>query len=169
MRPPIPPELALPEPNAVRPVIVVDTREQDPLPFRRLAFATGTLTSGDYSFQGAEHAFSVERKNIADLVSCCVGDNRQRFERELHRLRGFQFKRLLVVGCRAEIEQHRYRSSIAPKVITSTLAAFEVRYDCPVVWAISPDEAGQFIEGWAFWFAREIVKQARHLAQAPAA
>jgi hypothetical protein len=32
-----------------------------------------------------------------------MGDNRERFERELHRLRGYRFKRLLVVGSEAEI------------------------------------------------------------------
>ena len=46
---------------------------------------------------------SIERKTVSDLVGSCMGENRERFERELHRLRGYRFKRLLVVGSEAEI------------------------------------------------------------------
>jgi len=53
---------------------------------------------------GGENLFAIERKSIADLVGCCVGENRERFFRELHRLRGFRFKRLLVIGGRADID-----------------------------------------------------------------
>lgn len=117
--------------NDVRPVIVIDTREQTPLTFDRLASAPGTLTTGDYSFHGGEEVFAVERKTIPDLVACCMGVNRDRFFRELHRLRGYRFKRLLVVGTRAEIESGTYRSNIAPASILSTLRAIEVRFDVP--------------------------------------
>src|SRR5688572_14128726 len=77
-----------------RPVLVIDTREQTPLPFERLATERGTLHTGDYSFKGGEDVFAVERKTIPDLVACCIGENRERFCRELHRLRGFLFTRL---------------------------------------------------------------------------
>lgn len=140
-----------------RPAVVIDTREQDPLPITRLPVERGTLTSGDYSIRGCEHLFAVERKSISDLVSCCVGNNRERFERELHRLRGFRFARLLIVGARAEVEQHRYRSSITPKSVLHTLAAFEARY-IPVVWSAIPEESARMVESWAWWFAREIAQ-----------
>ena len=60
---------------ACRPCIVIDTREHCPLPFSRLATIRATLQSGDYSVLGVEHAFAVERKSVADLVGCCVGEN----------------------------------------------------------------------------------------------
>src|SRR4030081_926981 len=84
------------------PIIVVDTREQEPLVFSRLRSVSGTLITGDYSVKGLECLFAIERKSIGDLVACCMGENRQRFERELHRLRGFRFARLLVVGSEEE-------------------------------------------------------------------
>jgi hypothetical protein len=71
------------------PIIVVDTREQTPLPFRRFQTRGGTLLSGDDSVAGLEHLFVVERKSIGDVVACCVGQNRERFERELHRYAAF--------------------------------------------------------------------------------
>jgi hypothetical protein len=45
------------------PMIVVDTREQEPLVFKSLQAVRGTLLSGDYSVAGLEELFSVERKS----------------------------------------------------------------------------------------------------------
>ena len=148
-----------------RPTIIADTREQTPLEFTRLASRPGTLTSGDYSFAGGEELFAVERKTIADLVACCVGESRERFFRELHRLRGYRFKRLLVVGTRAEIEAGAYRARTSPASILSTLRAIEVRFDVPVVFALDAPAAAKEIESWAFWFARELVEAANTLAR----
>ena len=149
----------------VRPTIITDTREQTPLPFARLASERGMLKTGDYSFKGGEELFAVERKTIADLVGCCVGENRDRFFRELHRLRGYRFKRLLIVGTREEIEAGEYRSAIAPRAVLSTLRAIEARFDVPVVFAPTPGAAGRELEAWVFWFAREIVESANELAR----
>jgi ERCC4-type nuclease len=87
----------------LRPTIAVDNREQDPLVFTRLKSVTGTLYSGDYSIRGLEDVFAIERKSIEDLANCCLAGNRDRFEHELHRLRGYRFKRLLVIGTREDI------------------------------------------------------------------
>lgn len=127
----------------LRPVLVTDTREQLPLPFKRLASVRATLTSGDYSFRGGEELFAVERKTVADLVGCCVGENRERFFREMYRLRGYRFKRLLVVGTRDEIEAGTDRSDLSPKVVLTTLSAIEARFDTPVVFAATPTDAGE--------------------------
>ncbi|MCP4676779.1 MAG: hypothetical protein GY854_14945 [Deltaproteobacteria bacterium] len=147
----------------VRPVIVVDTREQDPLFFKRLFSVRGTLVSGDYSILSLEGQFAIERKSIADLVSCCVGNNRERFERELHRLSSYRFARLLVVGSRESIERGEYRSRIPPKSVLHSLAAWEARHNVPTVFIPTPEEASLQIETWAYWFAREIVQAANDL------
>ena len=149
--------------SKAKPVIVIDTREQTPLTFTRLQSVSGTLQSGDYSFLGGEESFAVERKSIADLAGCCTGDNRERFERELHRLRGFRFKRLLIVGDEAEVLSGHYRSNIKPKAVLNTLSAFEARYDLPIVWTDSPANAALLVERWAWWFSREIVQGANEL------
>jgi DNA excision repair protein ERCC-4 len=144
----------------LRPMIVIDRREQAPLHFERLQAVSGTLYSGDYSIAGLEDSFAVERKSIGDLVSCCLACQRERFEHELHRLRGYRFKRLLIVGSREDIAAGRYHSKINPKSVLATLGAFEVRYDLPVIFVPSPKEAAASIERWAFWFTRETVKNA---------
>ena len=147
----------------VVPSIVIDTREQTPLEFLRMVAMRGTLTTGDYSFAGGEDVFAIERKSIADLVSCCIGENRERFERELHRMRGYWFKRLVICGPREDVENHAYRSAIAPKAVLNTVSAFEVRYEVPVCWFSGPDEAAKQIEDWAWWSAREIVERVNSL------
>ena len=118
-----------------QPVLVSDNREQEPLIFTRLKSVRGTLYSGDYSIRGLEDSFAVERKSLDDLANCCLGSNRECFEHELHRLRGYRFKRLLVIGSREDIAAGHYYSRIAPKAVLATLGAFEVSYDLPVVFA----------------------------------
>jgi ERCC4-type nuclease len=149
----------------LRPLIAIDTREQTPLKFTRLEAVERALFTGDYSVLGLEDSFAVERKSLDDLANCCLSSNRDRFEHELHRLRGYRFKRLLVVGTHAEIEAQRYHSRIAPKAVLATLAAFEVRYDLPIVFCSTPEEAAIAIERWAFYYAREVMKLAHALSK----
>ena len=151
------------------PTILIDSREQAPLVFSRYPAITGTLQSGDYSFRGGEDLFSIERKSLDDLAQCCTGDQRERFSRELHRLRGFWFKRLLVIGCRSDIERHNYKSAISPAAVLGTLSTFEVRFDCPVVFAPDPMAAALMIERWVHYAAREFLKISQTISEsAPA-
>ena len=148
-----------------RPILVQDTREKIPLPFQRLKCVTGTLMTGDLSVLGLLDAFSIEKKTLDDLTNCCCGD-RERFERELHRLRGFRFKRILILGSRSEIEMQRYHSRISPKSVLGSLSAWECRYDTPVVYASTPVEAARMVESWAYYFAREHVRACNELLKA---
>jgi DNA excision repair protein ERCC-4 len=147
----------------LRPKIVIDSREQNPLAFPRLQAVPGTLYAGDYSIRGLQASFAIERKSIDDLANCCMGANRERFEHELLRLRGYRFRRLLVVGTRADIAAGHYHSRIAPKAVLATLGAFEARYDLPVVFEATPQEAASLIENWSWYFSREIVENANDL------
>jgi DNA excision repair protein ERCC-4 len=151
------------------PKIIIDTREQNPLPFSRLKTVRGTLVSGDYSIVGLEELFAVERKTVPDLCACCIGENRSRFQRECHRLRGFRFKRLLIVGTEEEILRGDFQSNIRPKAVLGTLAAFEVRYDLPTVFCETSEKAGRLIERLAFYFAREMVCVVNEMRRATAA
>ena len=74
------------------PTILIDTREQTPLPFADLTTERRTLPTGDYSVLGFERDFIVERKSVADLVQSATFE-RERFERELVRMRGYSYRR----------------------------------------------------------------------------
>src|SRR6185312_7330101 len=64
-----------------------------------------------------------------------------KFERELHRLRGYQFKRLLVIGTESDIRTRRYFSGVNPASVLATLYAFAIRYDVPVIFSPTPQTA----------------------------
>lgn len=136
------------------PTILTDTREQTPLLFANLPTERRTLPTGDYSVLGFERDFIVERKSVADLVQSTTFE-RERFERELVRMRGYSFRRLLIVGTLADIEAHRYRSQANPKAIIGSLFAFEARFDVPVYFCATPATAATQIERWALYFVRE--------------
>jgi ERCC4-type nuclease len=149
-------------------VAIIDTREQKPLPFHRLKTVRKTLYCGDYALDNAPWAAAIERKSIEDAVGCCMGENRARFEKELMRLHGCSFRRLLIVGSRGDIEQQRYHSRISPKSVLNTLSCFEVRYQVPVVFCETPEIAGRQTESWLFWVAREQILTAKYLLRGAA-
>jgi len=137
--------------------IVQDTREQTPLVFDGVPVRRAALRTGDYSITGYEDEFTVERKSLEDLVSTVIHD-RQRFIRELERMRSFRFKRLLVVAPYEAVSGGwgDYPFSLAnPKAVLASVRAFEVRYDLPVTFARNSREAAQVVVEWARYYARE--------------
>jgi DNA excision repair protein ERCC-4 len=132
------------------PSVIIDTREQTPLEFLHLPTERGTLQSGDYSVAGLEHEFAIERKSISDLCGS-VTRGRERFERELHRLRGFHFGRVLIVGSPMEL----HRSAPNSKSVFSSISAFEARYSVAFVWEPDPATAARLVERWAWFYWRE--------------
>lgn len=142
------------EPGSM-PTIIIDKAEQDPLP---ISFATSIehLTTGDYSYKGGEMTFRVERKSIADLTTC-IGVDRDRFERQLDRMRAYQYPRLLIVGDASDFINGRYRSRLDPAKGLSSLRAFEARY-IPIWWESTAESAARRVELWAYWHYREMHK-----------
>jgi len=145
-------------PQGWRPTIIVDTREQTPLPITFPVITSG-LSTGDYSAVGLEDDFTVERKSLSDLYGSLTS-GRERFTRELHRMKAFAFSRLLIVGSVHEIESgaSRYRG-MNPKAVLNSLAAIEAR-GVTVTFTPSPQSAADLVERWAFWRARELFKAA---------
>jgi ERCC4-type nuclease len=147
----------------LRPTIVQDSREKDDaLTFKHFRVIRSTLVTGDYALHRCEWAATIEKKSISDLVGSLSFD-RPRFERELMRMKSYPFRRLAIVGNRSEIERHSYRSKMSSKAVIHSLAAFEVRYDCPVCWFPSAEACALQIEAWLWWVSRQIVEDANNL------
>lgn len=148
-------------PAGWRPTILVDTREQTPLSFS-FPSITATLSTGDYSVLGLEDNFTVERKSLSDLYGSLTS-GRERFSRELQRMRAFPFARLLIIGSVQEIEagSSRHRG-INPRSILNSLDAIEAR-GITVVFAETNAIAANLVERWAFWSSRESLKRTRQL------
>lgn len=132
------------------PRLIVDTREQTPLAFLHLEAARGTLATGDYSVDGLQSRFAVERKSVPDMVGSLT-QGRARFMRELERMRGMDFARLLIVGTPAELAACLHRRAVTAASILGSLEAINARM-VAVVWAATPAKAAQMVERWACYF-----------------
>jgi DNA excision repair protein ERCC-4 len=137
------------------PTIIVDSREQTPLVFTRLPSIVQGLVTGDYGILGHD-GWTVERKSIADLVASLSGE-RERFMKEIQRMLGYEFRRLLVIGAESDIHLGQYRSKMTPKAVIASLAAIEAK-GVPLVYARTPAIAAQLVERWACYFVREKAK-----------
>lgn len=147
-----------------KPVVLIDSREQQMLRFERLTSRVCTLVTADYSVAGCERDFGIERKSITDLVQCCCKE-RRRFEAELARLRAFRFKRLLIVGDENQISTGQYRSHLTPRSVFASLNAWQMRFDLPFVFSPTPKSAAQLVEVFAVWFWRERVSELREMTK----
>lgn len=117
--------------------ILIDTREQAPFSFQRFSIETerATLPAGDYSIPGFEDRASIERKEINDLVGCLKGENRDRFERELSKLRMYELAAVVVEASLDDLSKGRYRSEMKAHAVLQSVFAFQVRYRVPFIWA----------------------------------
>jgi len=109
------------------PVAIIDTREQNPLSFRRFKgwFAKiqhRALPLGDYSVEGMEDTCVVERKDLADLIQSFT-TNRAVFIQRLERMSRLPHSLLVVTAPLTEIKsEYPYRGA-NPNRITQSLIA----------------------------------------------
>jgi ERCC4-type nuclease len=109
------------------PIAIIDTREQNPLSFRRFRgwFARieeRALPLGDYSVDGMENSCVVERKDLADLIQSFT-TNRQVFIHRLQRMSELPHSLLVVTAPLSEIKtEYPYRAA-NPNRITQSLIA----------------------------------------------
>ncbi len=109
------------------PVAIIDTREQNPLSFRRFRrwFARieeRGLPLGDYSVAGMEHSCIVERKDLADLIQSFT-TNRAIFIHRLRRMSELPHGLLVVTASLGEIKsEYPYRAANPNRITQSLLA-----------------------------------------------
>ena len=141
------------------PVLLVDTREQRPLQFSHLPAESATLYTGDYSVRGLEEVFAVERKSLADLAGSLTRE-RDRFMREMHRLRGYRFPYLLAIGDDMELSRLIAQGRLKLHQVEHSLRAIQSRYGVHVERAYTEEQAARMVETWAFCAWREAMKPA---------
>jgi ERCC4-type nuclease len=141
---------------------IIDTREQMPLSLEPLRVEVGTLTTGDYSVRGLEHLIAVERKSLADLLNC-VGQERERFDREVQRLLAYPVRALVVEATWADVEQGQWRSKVTPAAAIGSLLGW-IATGLPVVMAGSHERAGRYVSRLLYIAARRRWRELRALA-----
>lgn len=151
------------------PIVQVDTREQEPLHVQKYEIERVALPVGDYGVKGfsdwSNPAFIAERKSVDDLVGSLI-QGRDRFMREIEKMRQFRFACLLIESERIDIISHAYKSKANPVSILATLDAISVRTNIHVFWCGSADGAARQLESLVRQFSRGIVKDFRRLEKA---
>ena len=119
---------------------IVDTREQTPFDLSPLMCKSSGLATGDYSVDGMEDQVCLERKELGDLIACC-GPERERFIRELQRMKAYQHRMVIVEAAWAQIVTGSYRSQLDPKAAVHSIISFQAHYAVPFLFAGTRDMA----------------------------
>jgi ERCC4-type nuclease len=120
-----------------RPVLLVDTREQNPLDFSRFdgwfaGIEKNALKLGDYSIAGMEEMCVVERKDLLDLVHSCTA-NRSVFMNRLRQMAQYPHRLLLVTSTLSQIKSPYAHAGENPSRIAQSLIAMLAGLQVPVL------------------------------------
>ena len=129
--------------------VVVDTREQHPFHFASIpvdrkqlkkklddGVSPGVvvvkmtrqgLATGDYSIEGMEDRFAIERKSKADLFHC-MGSDRDRFEEQFRRLNSLERAAIVVEADWPSVFMGCPECELRPKVVHRTAISWQVKY-----------------------------------------
>jgi ERCC4-type nuclease len=110
-----------------RPVILVDTRERNPLDFSRFdgwfaGIEHKALKLGDYSIAGLEDVCVVERKDLPDLVHSLTVD-RDVFARRLRLMSQYPHRLLVITTALSQVKSVQPHVGGSPNRMTQSLIA----------------------------------------------
>jgi ERCC4-type nuclease len=137
--------------NQILPRIIVDTREQRPYKFSGRQTVSKKLDIGDYSLEGFEDHFAIERKEMNDFISCMINKseckNRDRFVRELERAKEKLHRLWILVECDfSHVLRGNFRSELKVASAVATTLAWQNRYPIQVVWGGNRAQSARLAE-----------------------
>jgi len=127
-------------------VVIVDTREQQPLfdhPVEGLTILNRKLDNGDYSIQGFEDRFCIERKKISDFYGY-IGKERKKTVKKLERMLQYDFAGLVIEASEADILSGYVMSKVPPECARQSIVAFEIRYGLHVYYSRSRQDISRW-------------------------
>ena len=147
--------------------IIRDSREQVPFAFSGLPVevSVGALEAGDYSVAGFTRRIAVERKELQDLVGCLSGE-RDRFERELARLRGYDAAAVVVEAPALVIRSGQYLGRLDAGAAWQSVLAFSMRYRIPFIFCADRADAEAVTFDLLRHYARDRWRELQALAPA---
>jgi DNA excision repair protein ERCC-4 len=125
--------------------IVTDSREQNKL----FSDCIKGLKTGDYSIEGYEDTFAIERKSLMDLFGT-LGKGHDRFKKELERAKELDYFAILVVGTYTQMKSKKfpgaYHSGMKGFVIAQSLFTIHIKYGIPIFFAQDEKEGRELIK-----------------------
>lgn len=140
---------------------IIDSREQTPFDLAPMQIERSGLHVGDYSIKGLESVVAVERKSLDDFVACC-GRERDRFQRELDALRGWQCGVVVIESTWRSISMGGWRSKLTPKQVMASLAAW-IAQGHTIIMGHDHSTSATITRGILFYSARYQFRQSREL------
>ena len=127
--------------------VSIDTREQ--LPYEFKDSIRTTIPLGDYSIQGFEGEFSIERKSLSDIFGT-LGGGHNRFKNELMQAQDLDYFAIVIDGTLEQIQKKDFPSSYKTRmlgyVIIKQLFSISVRYKIPVFFAADRKEGKRIVK-----------------------
>ncbi len=113
--------------------IIVDSREQTPYRYPR-SYVRG-LPYGDYTVEYDERLYLdkivIERKSNVSELFAFSGSQRDRFVRELEKMKDVKYKYLVFEFELLDIVNKQPPGLLDPKIVYSTLCSFAIKYNIP--------------------------------------
>lgn len=139
--------------KAPKAVLLVDTREQNPLNFSRFrgwfsGIEKKALKLGDYSIAGLEDVCVVERKDLSDLIHSCTAD-RSAFINRLRLMARYPHRLLVITSTLSQIKSPYAHANVDPNRITqflvATLAGLQVPFVCSETHELGEELVGSYL------------------------
>ena len=139
--------------KAPKAVLLVDTRQQNPLNFSRFrgwfsGIEKKALKLGDYSIAGLEDVCVVERKDLSDLVHSCTAD-RNAFINRLRLMARYPHRLLVITSTLSQIKSPYAHAKVDPNRITqflvATLAGLQVPFVCSETHELGEELVGSYL------------------------
>ena len=110
---------------------------------------------------GLENIVAIERKSLSDLLAC-IGQERERFDREVIRLLAYPVRALVVESTWAELESGDWRSKITPAPAIGSCIGW-IAAGVPIIMAADHARAGRYVAKLLYTAARRRWREARAL------
>jgi hypothetical protein len=157
-----------------RPIILVDTREQQPWIFYDSDKINGSkkqkLDTGDYTIDGMEHLLVVERKKSPSELYVNFGVESKRFWAELDRMKKFKYKFLFMEFMPEDIYEYPViarrmgrECRLSPDFIFSRITKLQIEYDihCVFLGDINDNKKRHKIKAYILKFFHKIYNMYR--------
>jgi ERCC4-type nuclease len=154
--------------------IIIDTREQAPLKFRKSKKIDGIITkkldTGDYSVEGYEDKIAIERKSPEDFLGT-MGRGNKRFQKELKRAMRLDYFAIVIEAPYTVLRDKMFEggrySKMRPDVALKIMWTLIHKYRIQVFFCNGSAEASAIVRGALTSYVDYDSKETKCMIQCP--